>query len=103
MNKAISKACAASEALGHKLLASVREMRAGKVARVTQVQVNEVTRARCSAGLSRDEFAAVLQVSRRTLQDWELGRRAPSGPARALIRIALRHPEVLQSVERSIP
>lgn len=31
-----------------------------------------------------------------TLQEWEQGRRAPSGAAQALIRIARKHPEVVR-------
>ncbi len=44
-----------AEELGLKLLRSVREMNARKFARVTQVEVNEVVRARQSTGLSQAE------------------------------------------------
>jgi len=44
--------------------------------------------------LSQSEFAGMLGVSIRTLQDWEQGRRSPQGPAVALLRIAEQHPEV---------
>ncbi|MCP4430383.1 MAG: type II toxin-antitoxin system MqsA family antitoxin [Gammaproteobacteria bacterium] len=44
--------------------------------------------------LSQSAFAGLLGVSMRTLQDWEQGRRAPQGPAVALLRIAEQHPEV---------
>ena len=44
--------------------------------------------------LSQSAFAGLLGVSTRTLQDWEQGRRAPQGPAIALLRIAEQHPEV---------
>ena len=85
-----------SEELGLKLLQSVREMKAGKFARVTQVEVNEVVQARQSTGLSQADFASALSISKRTLQEWEQGRRSPSGAAQALIRIARKHPEVLR-------
>ncbi len=85
-----------AEELGLKLLQSVREMKAGKFARVTEVEVNEVVQARQSAGLSQSEFATALSISKRTLQEWEQGRRAPSGAAKALIRIARKHPEVVR-------
>ena len=84
------------EALGRKLLQSVREMKAKKFARVTKVEVNEVVEARQSTGLSQAEFASALSISKRTLQEWEQGRRSPSGAAQALIRIARRHPEVVR-------
>lgn len=86
------------EALGLKLLQSVREMKAGKAARVTHVELNEVTEARQVSGLSQTQFAEALGISRRTLQEWEQGRRSPSGAAQALIRIARRHPEVVREV-----
>ena len=44
--------------------------------------------------LSQAEFALLMGVSIRTLQDWEQGRRQPKGPARSLLRIASYHPEV---------
>lgn len=81
--------------LGQKLLQSVKEMKAGQAARITKVELNEVVEARQQTGLSQSQFAEVLCISKRTLQEWEQGRRAPSGAAQALIRIARRHPEVL--------
>ncbi len=85
-----------AEELGAKLLQSVREMKAGQAARVTKVEPSEIARARRSMGLSQTEFAAALHISRRTLQEWEQGRRSPSGAAQALIRIAARHPEIVR-------
>jgi putative transcriptional regulator len=84
------------EELGAKLLKSVREMKAREFARVTKIDVNEVVEARQSTGLSQAEFASALSISRRTLQEWEQGRRSPSGAAQALIRIARAHPEVIR-------
>ncbi|MEJ7136966.1 helix-turn-helix domain-containing protein [Amphibiibacter pelophylacis] len=83
------------EELGLKLLQSVRQMKAGQTARVTRVAPNEVADARQQTGLTQAQFAQALCISRRTLQEWEQGRRAPSGAAQALIRIARKHPEVL--------
>jgi putative transcriptional regulator len=85
-----------AEELGAKLLQSVREMKAGRVARATKVEPSEIAQARQSIGLSQAEFATALHISRRTLQEWEQGRRSPSGAAQALIRIAARHPEIVR-------
>ena len=84
------------EALGLKLLKSVKQMKARNFARATEVAVNEVVEARQSTGMSQSEFALALSISKRTLQEWEQGRRAPSGAAQALIRIARKHPEVVR-------
>ncbi|MCH2242343.1 MAG: helix-turn-helix domain-containing protein [Aquabacterium sp.] len=92
------KRVSSGEALGLKLLQSVREMKAGKAARVTTAEPNEVAQARLGTGLSQAQFAQALQISKRTLQEWEQGRRSPSGAAQALIRIATRHPEVVREV-----
>jgi len=43
--------------------------------------------------LSQSAFAGLMGVSLRTVQDWEQGRRKPSGPAEALLRIAEQKPE----------
>jgi putative transcriptional regulator len=48
--------------------------------------------------LSQAQFARLLGVSVRTLQDWEQGRRAPSGAARTLLLVAAKHPQVLLEV-----
>lgn len=85
-----------AEELGNKLLQSVKEMKAGKAARLSHVKPNMVTEARGKTGLTQKEFAKVLHISSRTLQEWEQGRRQPSGPAKALIEIAFRHPEVIR-------
>jgi putative transcriptional regulator len=46
-------------------------------------------------GLSQKEFAKILGVSVRTLQDWEQGRRKPSGEAATLLKIAEKNPDLL--------
>ncbi len=83
------------EELGAQLLRSVREMKAGLRGRVHTAEVSGIVEARQGAGLSQAAFAGLLGVSVRTLQDWEQGRREPSGAAKTLIKVARLHPEVL--------
>ena len=80
------------------LLESVKQMRRGEAARVTKVKLPEAAEARASVGLSQQEFALLLGVSARTLQDWEQGRREPTGAAKTLLRVAVAHPEVLRAI-----
>lgn len=57
-----------------------------------------VAMARAATGLSQAAFARLLGVSVRTLQEWEQGRKSPSGAAATLLKIAARHPEILHEV-----
>lgn len=90
------------EAFQNDLLESVRQMKAGSAARLTQVPgaptESPIVAARTSSGLSQAQFATLLGVSRRTLQEWEQGRRQPSGAAKTLLRVAETHPEVLREL-----
>jgi putative transcriptional regulator len=81
------------------LLTSVKQMRRGRAARVTKVKLSAAAEARASTGLSQQEFAQLLGVSARTLQDWEQGRREPTGAARTLLKVAVKHPKLLRALE----
>ncbi len=83
------------------LLLSVKQMKAGKAARKTKVQISDVTRARLNVKLSQPAFADLMGVSVRTIQAWEQGKRNPSGAARTLIRVAEKHPEILRELAAS--
>jgi len=72
------------------------EMKPGRVYRVdAQTSVVQV---RGKLGLSQSKFATLLGISQDTLQNWEQGRRTPTGPAKVLLKIATKHPEVLLEV-----
>ena len=81
------------------LLVSVKQMRRSEAARVTKVTLPAAAEARASVGLSQQEFAKLLGVSARTLQDWEQGRREPTGAARTLLKVAVKHPKLLRALE----
>jgi putative transcriptional regulator len=83
--------------IGAEILAGIQEIKRGEIGRVVTFPPVAETRAR--VGLSQAEFARLLGVSVRTLQEWEQGRRAPSGPARMLLAIAHKNPRALLDVE----
>lgn len=56
---------------------------------------SEVKKLRDNYGLSQDRFAALMGISVATLRNWEQGRRKPEGPAKVLLMVAAKHPEVL--------
>ena len=84
--------------IAEELLQSVRDIKAGRVGRLTTVEVSPLAASRQRIGLSQSEFAKLLGVSLRTLQEWEQGRRAPSGAAKSLITIAIKKPDVLKEL-----
>ena len=82
--------------IGREILEGIREIKLGKHGRVTTTPA--VTKIRAAFGLSQADFASLLGVSVRTLQEWEQGRRAPSGAARTLLMIAEKNPAALLEV-----
>lgn len=91
MSKTISK-----RNIGDEILSGILELKAGRFGRVQNVP--PVARIRERTQLSQARFASLLGVSVRTLQDWEQGRRAPSGAARTLLLIAHKNPLALLEV-----
>lgn len=77
------------------MLTSIRQMKAGKAARVTKVKLSAAARAK--VGVSQNAFAQLLGVILRTLQDWEQGRRQPTGAAQTLLRVS-QHSEALREL-----
>jgi putative transcriptional regulator len=81
--------------IGAELLQSVRNVKAGVIGKVNMVDVSIAAEARQRLGLSQSQFAGMLGVSVRTFQDWEQGRREPSGAAKSLLRVAALRPDAV--------
>jgi putative transcriptional regulator len=82
--------------IGQEIRDGLRELKRGDYGRV--IHIPDVAEIRVRTGLSQAHFAELLGVSVRTLQDWEQGRRAPSGAARTLLLVADRNPKALLEV-----
>lgn len=85
------------------LLESVREGGAilrgeRKASRRFEIETPDVRRIREQFELSQNEFAGLLGISVKTLQNWEQGRRTPHGAARILLQVAARHPDAIWEV-----
>jgi len=80
------------------VLDGVVEIKAGGGKRVVVEPRSPIARARLKSGLTQAQFASLLGVSKRTLEQWEQGRREPSGAAKTLIRVAELYPEVLRGL-----
>ena len=79
--------------IGKEILDGLREIKRGNHGRVTTVPA--VAEIRAKTGLSQTEFSHLLGVSVRTLQDWEQGRRSPSGAARTLLMVVAKNPQAV--------
>ena len=88
----------ASRDVWQEVLEGVREIKAGRGKRLSASPRSALVRTRLKSGLTQTQFAALLGVSKRTLEQWEQGRREPSGAAKTLIRIAEMHPEILRKL-----
>src|SRR5258708_33840023 len=56
---------------------------------------NDIVRVRSALGISQSKFAKLLGISENTLQNWEQGRRKPTGPAKVLLKVAAKNPEII--------
>jgi putative transcriptional regulator len=87
--------------VGKEIIAAIDEIQAYKRGEL-ELRVTEVTARpnpyapaaiRARFGLSQAEFADLLNIHVRTLQQWEQGRRHPTGPALTLLRVVAEHPD----------
>lgn len=126
MKKTVARKRPAERDLNAELIESLADIKAGRWARKTEftrradgawrrrivlpdgtVEKDEIIpagataqTARAGTGLSQAQFAKLIGVSLRTLQEWEQGRKQPSGPASALLRIVASNPGVVAALNQ---
>lgn len=92
----------AARDLNAELLAAANDLSKGRVGLVHvgtgdgAFAESDIVKARFAFGLSQAQYAGLLGISTRTLQQWEQGRRSPTGAARTLLKIVARHPHMLK-------
>lgn len=93
------------ETPGQSIIAALKEAIAWSqgepvAARETTVRVPhvDVRLLRKKMRLSQDEFATKFGFAPASVRNWEQGRRQPEGPARVLLAVIARHPEVVEEV-----
>ncbi|MDP2820228.1 MAG: helix-turn-helix domain-containing protein [Polaromonas sp.] len=77
---------------------------AGKIVRgaiVEEVPTPDVRVIREAAHISQSQFAKLIGVNLRTLQNWEQHRTRPTGPARALLKIVASNPKAIEALHTS--
>lgn len=87
-----------------KLVSGVRELKRhiasenvhGRI--VAGVAAPSVRSIREAAQISQSQFAKLIGVNLRTLQNWEQERTKPTGPARALLKIVASDPKALEAL-----
>ena len=92
----------ATRDLNAELLAAATDLSRGRIGRAHVPNTaggfseSDVVKARFASGLSQAQYAGLLGISTRTLQQWEQGRRSPTGAARTLLKIVAKHPRMLK-------
>ena len=85
--------------IGLEILEGIKEIKAYKAGKI-HLNTCELPESplpkmiRANLNLSQETFAGLMGVSVRTIREWEQGKRNPKGPAKSLLRIAERHPDV---------
>ncbi len=72
-----------------------------KPSRTFAFEAPDVKAIRETLKLTQQQFAAMMGIGTRTLQNWEQGRRSPEGPARVLLMVAARNPQAVLDAVRA--
>lgn len=84
--------------IGAEILQSIEDMKANNASKITVVTETDVALARKKTGLTQADFAKMLDISKRTLEAWEQGKRNPSGAAKTLIKLCIINPQAIKAL-----
>lgn len=62
---------------------------------VKEYSATEIKRIRQTLGMAQSAFACSIGVSKKTVEAWESGRNMPAGPARRILGMIQKDPQVL--------
>jgi putative transcriptional regulator len=79
-------------------LASIEHIESGQYRELKTVQVPYPTSVRLKLGVSQSEFARLLRVPKRTIQEWGQDRRKPTGAAMALLKVVEQAPDLVKTI-----
>lgn len=80
--------------IGTEILQSIQEIKTGK-SNVQKIETkDDIVNIRKYLQLSQVDFAVLMGINVRTLQEWEQGRRKSRGSAISLLKIASKHPQI---------
>lgn len=96
--------------IGQEILAGIQEIKEWqqgkkklKVTNAALPSACDVAKIRQKLKLDQEDFADLMGVSVRTLQNWEQMRREPQGAAKSLLRVAEISPEaILKALPRGV-
>ncbi len=87
--------------IGHEILESIRAIKRSEGKTYTMA-LPEIKMIREQMNLGPSAFAALFGITTRTLEDWEHGRRKPSGAAHSLLLVAAKRPDVILEVLKEV-
>lgn len=80
---------------------ALEHARGQRALRTTEVRPAALREIRESSGLTQQDFACLIKVNVRTLQNWEQGHRRPTGPAAVLLNLIRENPDgILKEIQR---
>ncbi|MDQ7784877.1 MAG: helix-turn-helix domain-containing protein [Desulfomonilaceae bacterium] len=80
----------------------LKGLRSPSGVRKVTVRVPDIKNIREKLNVSQAEFARMIGISVRTLQNWEQNRRVPDKPSRILLELAATYPKQVQKVARKV-